>query len=54
MNIIMATILEGNINDNLYLKLVFIMTYINWPTKALQNLNSYKSYNYKPLDLAYL
>lgn len=41
MDITIATILEKNIEDNLWSKLIFVMIYIknNWPTRALQNLS---------------
>lgn len=54
---IKATILESNINDKLWLKLVLAITYIknNLFTKVLaNNLSSYKVYFYKKPDLSYL
>ncbi len=56
MDMTRATILEGNINDDLWPELVFTMTYLknNRPTKALQDLSPYESYTHKPPDLAHL
>lgn len=55
MNITKATILEGNIDDDLRPELVLIMTYVknNRPIKALQDLSPYKSYTHKVPDLAH-
>ena len=56
MNMTRATILEGNINDDLWPKLVLAMTYVknNWPTRAVQNLSPYKAYIHKLPDLSHL
>lgn len=46
MDMIRATIFEGNIDDKLWLKIIFAMTYIknNCPTKALpSNATPYKA-----------
>ena len=51
-----ATILEGNIDDDLLPELVLAMTYVenNRPTRALQNLGPYKVYTHKLPDLSHL
>lgn len=51
-----ATILESNINDDLWPEMVLTMTYIknNCPTKALNNLSPHKAYFYKQSSLTYL
>lgn len=56
MNITRATILEGDIEDNLRLELVFAMTYVknNWLMRALQNLNLYEATTHKLSDLFHL
>lgn len=56
MDMTWATILEANIENELWPELVFAMTYIknNWPTRALQDLSSHKSYTHKLSDLTYL
>lgn len=53
MNITRTTILEENIDDNLWPEFVLAMTYIknNWPTRAVQNLSSYETYTHKLPDL---
>lgn len=50
-----VTILERNINNNLWPELVFTITYVknNWPTKAVQNLSPHKVYTYKLPDLSH-
>lgn len=56
MDIIKAKILEGNIDNKLWSKLVLAMTYIknSQLIKALaNNLNSYKAHFYKKLDFSY-
>lgn len=56
MDITRATILESNIDDNLWPELILAMTYIknNRPTKALQNLSLYESYTHELPDLSHL
>lgn len=57
MNITRATILEGNIKDELWPKLVLAMTYIknSHSTKVLaNNFSSHKAHIYKKLDFSYL
>lgn len=51
-----ATILENNINDKLWPKLVLIMTYIKntRPTTAFQNLSPHKALFQEFLNLSYL
>lgn len=51
-----ATILEKNFNNDFWPELVLAMTYIknNWPTKAIQNLSSYKTLIQNHLDILYL
>lgn len=51
-----TTILEGNIDNNLWTELVFAMTYIknNRLIRVFQDLSPYKSYIYKPSDLVHL
>lgn len=51
-----ATILKGNIEDDLWPELILAVTYIknNWPTKALQNLSSYELYTHKLPDPSHL
>lgn len=47
-----ATILESNIDNDLWPEIILAMTYINnnWTIKALQDLNLYESYTHKLLD----
>lgn len=56
MDMTRATILEGNIDDDLWPDLILAMTYIknNRPTKALQNLSPYESYTHELPDLFHL
>ena len=56
MNITKAIIIEENINNDLWLKPVFAIIYIknNRPTRAFQNLSSYKICTHKLRDLSYL
>lgn len=51
-----VTILEMNINDDLWLELVLAMMYMknNRPTRAVQNLSSYEIYTHKLPNLSYL
>lgn len=51
-----AIIYEENIEDNLWLELIFTMTFIknNWSTRTLQNLSRYKASTHKLLDLSHL
>lgn len=51
-----ATILERNIDDNPWLKLVFAMTYVknNQLTRAVQNLSLYEVYTHKLPNLSHL
>ncbi len=46
IDITRATMLEGNIDDDLWLEIVFAMTYVKncRPTKALQNLNPHEAH----------
>ncbi len=56
MNMTRVTILEDNIDDDLWPELVLVMTYVknNWPMKALQDLSPYELYIHKSPDLAHL
>ncbi len=56
MDVTRATILEGNIDDDLWPELVLAITYVknNRPTKALQDLSPYESYTHEPPELAHL
>lgn len=57
MDMTRATILEGNIEDELWPELVLAMTYIknNRPTRALQdNVSPYKTYSKEAPNLAHL
>lgn len=49
-------ILKKNIDNDLWPKLVFTMTYLknNWLTRAVQNFSSYETYTYKLFNLFYL
>lgn len=49
MDITRATILENNLNDNLWLEVIIIMTYIKnlYLTKALNNSNTPYNFQYK-------
>lgn len=52
-----ATILEGNINDDLWPELVLAMTYVknNRPTRALQDgISPHIAHSKKALNLAHL
>lgn len=53
---IRVTILENNIYNELWLKLMLIMTYIKnyWSIKAFQNFNPYETHFKKRLNLSYL
>lgn len=50
------TILESNIDNDLWLELVLAMTYIknNRSIKVLQDLSLYKLYTHEPPDLTQL
>ena len=50
-----ATILEGNIDNNLWIELVLLITYIksNRPTRVVQNLSPYKIYIHKLPNLSH-
>lgn len=50
------TILEKNINDNLWPELVLVMIYMknNWPIRAVQNHSFHKAYIYKLPNLSHL
>lgn len=57
MNMIRATLLEGNIDDNRWSELVLAMTYVknSRPTKALpQNLSPYKALTRDHPDISHL
>lgn len=56
MDMTRATILEGNINDDLWPNFILTMTYIknNQPTRVFQDLSSFELYTHKPPDLAHL
>lgn len=57
MDLTRATILEGNIDDDLWLELVLAMTYVknNRPTRALQNnLSPYEAYTHELPNLSHL
>lgn len=57
MDMIRATILEGNIDDELWPELVLAMTYIknSRPTRALaNNLSPHKAHFYEKPDLSHL
>lgn len=56
IDITKATILEGNINDDLWSELVLVMTYIknSHLIKALDNLSPHEVHFYKQLSLTYL
>lgn len=57
IDITRATILEGNLDDKLWLELVLAMTYIknSQSIRALAyNLSPHKAHFYKKLDLSYL
>ena len=56
MDMTRATILEGNIDDDLWPELVLAMTYVenNRPTRALQNLSPYETYTHELPDLSHL
>ena len=51
-----ATILEKNIDDDLWPELILAIMYVknNWPTRAIQNLSSYKVYIYELSNLFHL
>ena len=53
---IKVTILEGNIDEKLWPKLILAMTYVknNKLTRALQNPSPYKVYSQEPPNLTYL
>ena len=56
MDITRATILEGNIDDDLWPELVLAMTYIknSRPTQALENISLHEAHFYKQPNLAHL
>ncbi len=56
MNMTRATILEGNIDDDLLPEFVFAMTYVKncRPTKALQNLSPYEALTRDHPDISHL
>ena len=56
MYIIKAIILESNINDDLWPKLILVIIYIqnSRPTQALKNISPYKAHFHKQLNQAYL
>lgn len=51
-----VTILKDNIDDNLWPKLILVITYIknSQSTQTLKNISSYKVYFYKQPNLIYL
>lgn len=53
MDMTRIIILEDNIDDNLWPELMLVTTHIknNWPTRAIQDQNSYELYTYKRSDL---
>lgn len=56
MDMTRATILEGNIDDELWPELVLAMTYVknNRPTRALQNLSPHEAHSQEPSNLSHL
>ena len=56
MDMTRATILEGNIDDDLWPELVLAMTYVknNRPTRAVQNLSPHEAYTHELPDLSHL
>lgn len=56
MDMTRATILEGNVDNDLWPELVLAITYVknSWPTKALQNLSSYKALIRDHRDISHL
>ena len=56
MDMTRATILEGNIDDDLWPELVLAMTYVknSRPTKALQNLSPYEALTQDHPDISHL
>ena len=56
MDMTRATILEGNIDNDLWPELVLAMTYVknNRFTKAVQNLSPHEAYTHKLPDLSHL
>lgn len=56
MDMTRATILEGNINDELWPEIVLAMTYVKnvRPTKALQESNLYQAQHQKSPDISHL
>ena len=56
MDMTRATILEGNIDDDLWPELVLAMTYVknSRPTKALQNLSPYEALTRDHPDISHL
>lgn len=56
MDMTRANILEGNIDDKLWPKLVLAMTHVKncWSTKALQNLSPHKAHFKERLNLSHL
>lgn len=56
MDMTRATILEGNINDELWPEIILAMTYVKnvRPTKALQGSNPYQAQHQKSPDISHL
>ena len=56
MDMTRATILEENIDDDLWPELILTMTYVknNRPTRAIQNLSSHEAYTHKLPNLFHL
>ncbi len=56
MDMTKATILEGNIDDELWPELVLAMTYVknSRPTKVLQNLSPYEAFTQDHPDISHL
>lgn len=56
IDITRATILEGNINDDLWPELVLVITYIknSYLIRVFNNLSPYKAYFYKQPSFIYL
>lgn len=55
MDMTRATILERNINNDLWPKLIFAMTYVknNGLTRAVQNLSPHEAYTYELPNLSF-
>lgn len=56
MDMTRATILKGNIDNDLWLELVLAMTYMknNRPIKIVQNLSPHEAYSHKLFDISHL